>query len=342
MTDGARAVRMADVARAAGVSPMTVSRAFRADAPIDEATRGRILSVAEALGYVFDGGAAALRSQRSGFVAVTVPSISNPNFAETVDALSSRLAEGGWQVLLGYDRYDVAEEERRIEHLLRRRPEAIVVTGGRHSARARRLLGASGIPVVETWDLPDDPIGHVVGFSNAAAMEQVVDHLVACGARRLAFVGGDFSQDTRGADRRRGFARAMERHGLAPGRLVAVGGASTVANGARAMAGLLEDGRPDAVACVFDHAAFGAMTECQRRGLRVPDDILVAGFGATEMAMHAVPSITTVDPHAAEIGRRAGELVAALLAEPGRAGGAPVRVEIGPTLRPGGSTGAAP
>lgn len=339
---GGRTVRMADIARAAGVSSMTVSRAFRTDAPIDQGTKTRILEVAEGLGYVFDERASNLRSQRSGFVAVTVPSISNPNFAETVDALSARLSEGGWQVLLGYDRYDVAEEERRIEHLLRRRPDAMVVTGGRHSDRARRLLETSGIPVVETWDLPEAPLGHVVGFSNADAMEQVVDHLIERGARRVAFIGGDFSQDTRGADRRRGFVRAMERHGLDPSRLVSIGGASSVANGAAAMASLLDGPAiPDAVACVFDHAAFGALTECQRRGVRVPGEVMIAGFGAIEVATLSSPSITTVDPHAAEIGRRAGDLIAELLAEAGHAA-APVRVEIKPVLRPGQSTGGGP
>lgn len=331
---------MIDVARAAGVSPMTVSRAFRTDASIDSKTRRRILAVAEELGYVFDERASNLRSRKSGFVAVTVPTINNPNFAETVDALSMQLAETGLQVLLGYDRYDVSEEERRIAHLLRRRPEAIVVTGGAHSDRTRQLLEASGIPVVETWDLPARPIGHVVGFSNARAMELVVDHLVDRGARRIAFIGGDFSHDTRGADRRQGFVRAMRRHGLDADMLRPIGGSSSVANGAQAMGRLLDDGPAcDAVICVFDHAAFGALSECQRRGVRVPQDMMIASFGAIELARLAYPSITTVDPHASEIGRRAGLLVSQLLAAPDKENG-PIRIEIGPLLVPGRSTGA--
>lgn len=332
-------IKMKDVARAAGVSPMTVSRAFRSDAPVDERTRERILKAAEEMGYVFDERASNLRSRKSGFVAVTVPTINNPNFAETVDALSLELAEAGLQVLLGYDRYETGQEEQRIEQLLRRRPEAIVVTGGRHSERTRRLLEASGIPVVETWDLPSRPIGHVVGFSNSAASGLIVDHLVARGARRIAFIGGDFSQDTRGADRRRGFRQAMERHGLDPDRLVSTAGPSSVATGAEAMGRLLESGAGlDAAVAVFDHAAVGALTECQRRGIRVPEDIMLAGFGAIEVARLACPSITTVDPHASEIGRRAGQLIADLIANPRRNTG-PIRIEIGPVLRVGQSTG---
>ena len=335
----ARVIRMADVAKAAGVSPMSVSRAFRSDAPIDENTRRRILKVAEDMGYVFDARASNLRSQKSGFVAVSVPTINNPNFAETVDALSQQLADTGLQVLLGYDRYDMEEEEARIEHLLRRRPEAVILTGGRHTDRSRQLLEMADIPVVETWDLPARPIGHVVGFSNARAMTLAVDHLVERGARRIAFIGGDFSHDTRGADRRRGFVQAMEGHGLDGGLLIPIGGPSSVAYGARAMGHLLDGPeKVDAVICVFDLAAFGALTECQRRGVRVPEDIMLAGFGAIEIAMLACPSITTVDPHATEIGRRAGALISDLLANPGKKTG-PIRIGIEPVLRVGASTG---
>ncbi len=336
---GARAVKMTDVAKAAGVSPMTVSRAFRADASIEEKTRKRVLEAAEKLGYMFDERASNLRSRKSDFVAVTVPTINNPNFAETVDALSLQLASVGLQVLLGYDRYDTAEEELRLQQLLRRRPEAIVVTGGRHSARSRRLLEASGIPVIETWDLPEQPLGHVVGFSNSSAMQLAVDHVVARGARRIAFIGGDFNQDTRGADRRSGFIQSMERHGLDPGCLIPIGGPSSIRNGTSAMAHLLDTHSDiEAVVGVFDHASFGALAECQRRGIRVPEDIMIASFGAIDIATFAYPSITTVDPHASEIGRRVGLLIADLLENPERKTG-PIRIEIGPVLRIGESTG---
>lgn len=165
MTQARKAPTMADVARIAGVSPMTVSRAFKRDTSVSEATREAILKAAEEIGYVFDSAASSLRSQRTDFVAVTIPSINNANFAETLRGLTEGLKARGLQILLGYTDYDIHEEERLIEQLLRRRPEAIVVTGGKHTPRSRRLLENAGIPVVETWDLPEAPIGHVVGFS---------------------------------------------------------------------------------------------------------------------------------------------------------------------------------
>jgi LacI family transcriptional regulator, gluconate utilization system Gnt-I transcriptional repressor len=302
---------MADVARLAGVSPMTVSRAFKQDASVSENTRSAILEAADRLGYVFDSTASNLRSQRTDFVAVTIPSINNANFADTVRGLSEGLKARGLQILLGYTDYDINEEERLIEQLLRRRPEAIVLTGGRHTPRARRLLENASIPVIETWDLPETPVGHVVGFSNAAAVRTMVDHFVSKGITRIAFIGGDADRDTRGADRRAGFIAAMTEHGLQADRLIAAGAPPiSMREGADAMGRLLND-LPDtqAVICVSDLSAFGALTECQRRGVDVPGQISVAGFGDYEIANICVPSLTTLNPFPREIGTRAAKLI---------------------------------
>ena len=315
MTPPRKAPTMTDVARLAGVSPMTVSRAFKADSSISGATRNAILKAADQLGYVFDSTASNLRSQKTDFVAVTIPSINTANFADTVRALSDGLKPRGLQMLLGTTDYDMAEEERLIEQLLRRRPEAIVVTGGNHTPRARRLLENAGIPVIETWDLPETPIDHVVGFSNALAVRGMVDHFVTKGLTRIAFIGGDTSRDTRGADRRSGFVAAMAAHGLDPSRLVAAGPPPvSMRGGADAMARLLQD-HPDteAVICVSDLSAFGALTECQRRGVPVPDHISIAGFGDDEIADISVPSLTTINPHPRDIGSQVVALIGDLL-----------------------------
>lgn len=302
---------MADVARKAGVSPMTVSRAFKRDTSVSQDTREAVLRASEELGYVFDSTASNLRSQRTDFVAVTIPSINNANFADTVRALSDGLSGKGLQILLGYTNYDVREEERLIEQLLRRKPEAIVVTGGKHTPRSRKLLSNAGIPVVETWDLPDEPIGHVVGFSNALAVREMVDHFVAVGYRKIAFIGGDADRDTRGTDRRAGFIAAMKDHGLDASRLIAAGPPPiSMREGANAMGWLIEH-FPDteAVICVSDLSAFGALTECQRRGVTVPEKIAVAGFGDYEIGAICVPSLTTINAFAAEIGTKTAQLI---------------------------------
>lgn len=331
-----RTVKMKDVAKSAGVSVMTVSRAFRKDASVRAETRDEILKVAEELGYVFDSTAANFRSQRTDFVAVTIPSINNANFAETVAGLTEKLTLDGLQVLLAATNYNLDQEEAAIEQLLRRRPEAIVVTGGQHTQRATRLLQGAGIPVVETWDLPAQPIGHAVGFSNAATMQEMVAHLSAAGYRKIAFLGGDTAADTRGADRRAGFVAEMQARGLATDRLIEAGMPPiSMKEGALAMADLL-DRWPDteAVVCVSDLSAFGALTECQRKGIRVPTDIAIAGFGAYDIAEVCVPSLTTVDPSARAIGTQTADLIIAALETPD----GKQLVEVRPQIIIGGST----
>lgn len=323
---------MQDIARRVGVSPMTVSRALRDGTSVNAQTRQAILEAVEALGYVFDATAANLRQQRTGFVAVTIPSINNANFAATVRGLSDGLKPHGLQLLLGYTDYDMEQEEALVEKLLQRRPEAIVVTGGQHTPRCRRLLEAAGIPVVEIWDLPAEPIGHVVGFSNADAAGMTVDHLVGLGKSRIAFLGGDTSRDWRGADRRLGFVNAMGRHGLDPGRLIDVGTPPvSMREGAQAARKLLEL-FPDTEACigVSDLVAFGALTECQRLGVAVPEHMTIAGFGDYEIAAVCLPTLTTVNPFPEEIGQRAADVVGEALA--GGQGLQPVDIRIEPVL----------
>lgn len=299
---------------------MTVSRAFKADSLVSPETREAILKAAEDLGYVFDSTASNLRSQKSDFVAVTIPSINNANFADTVGGLSDTLAKRGMQILLGYTNYDIDEEERLIEQLLRRKPQAIVVTGGSHTARARRLLQTVAIPVVETWDIPADPIGHYVGFSNTAVMREMVDHFVAAGCRRIAFIGGDVQRDSRGSERRLGFVTAMLAHGLDASRLIAAGSPPiSMREGANAMAKLIET-YPDteAVVCVSDLAAYGALTECRRLGVPVPERLSIGGFGNYEIGEVCVPTLTTINAFAREIGVQAAQLILDILdnAEP--------------------------
>ena len=315
MKSSGGAPTMKDVARVAGVSVMTVSRALRDEASVKKETREHIRKAADKIGYVLDEVASNLRTKRTNFVAVIIPSVNSANFADTLAGLGSEIESSGRQLLLGISDYDVVREEKLIAQLLQRRPEAIVVTGGRHTDRARKYLKSSGIPVVETWDLPEEPIEHVVGFSNAATMVALVDHLVTRGRRHIAFIGGDASRDTRGADRLRGFRQAMEAHGMQADRLIPIGAPpASMIKGAAAMRQLLKDmPDTDAVVGVSDLVAFGALTECQRRGVRVPEDIAIAGFGAYEIAAVSVPLLTTIDVQPREIGRRAGELVVSIL-----------------------------
>ena len=331
-------VTMRDVAREAGVSPMTVSRTFKEDASVNAATRAMVTRAADRLGYVYDTTAQAFRAQRSGFLAVTLPSINNANFASTHRALTQSLAETDLQLLLGITNYRVDEEERHVRQLLARRPEAIVLTGGHHTDTTLRLLSAMDVPVVEIWDLPPVPIGYVVGFSNADAMRLVVDHLVATGRRKLGFLGADGDTDKRGSERRSGVVKAARDHGLPEVRLLDAGSAPvSMSDGAAAVEAHRDAlAELDALVCVSDPVAFGAMMGLQRLGLSVPDDLAVTGFGAFEIARIAHPTITTIDVGAEKIGEQTGKLVCDLIVAGASRDRDPIKVQ--PSLLIGGST----
>ncbi len=328
---------MRDVARFVGMSPMTVSRALRDDPTVNDDTRAKIRKAAQQMGYVYDTTAQAFRTQKSGFVAVTLPSVNNANFAETFRALSNGLGAADLQLLLGSTNYSVEKEEQLVRQLLARNPEALVLTGGYHSQATRDLVKAAALPIVEMWDLPEDPLDHVVGFSNAAAMTLIVDHLVETGRRKLAFVGASLGADMRGAERREGALKAARKHGLPEVAIIDAGPAPvSMRHGLAAIENIGPDvAQFDALVCVSDPVAFGCMSALQRMGLSVPDDIAITGFGHFEVAKITNPQITTINVQAEDIGRK----VVAVLADVfDNAIQGPARIDVGCTLVPGGST----
>ncbi|BAN25820.1 LacI family DNA-binding transcriptional regulator [Caballeronia insecticola] len=308
--------RMSDVARLAGVSKMTVSRVL-AGHSVALATRERVQKAIDELGYVADAAAGALSSGRSEFVAVLVPSLASSNFSDTVRGLSASLEPHGLQLLIGDTDYHLDREERLVRSMLRHQPRCIALTGSRHTDATRTLLRRSGVPVVEMWDAPSDPIDAAVGFSNVSAARAMVRYLADKGFERIGFLGGASELDRRGLDRLKGFRAQMKALGFDDDRVIRLGDSPiTMSHGAPAMSALLEQW-PDtqAVMCVSDMSAFGAIMECHRRGLSVPDDIAIAGFGNFEVAACCTPSITTVSVDAYGIGLRTGEILLAALEE---------------------------
>lgn len=306
---------MHDVARLAGVTTMTVSRALRPNTSVSSNTRTKIQKAADELGYVLDGTASVFSSGKSGFVGVIIPSINNANFADTLRGLNEGFKDQRLQTLLGATGYSLSEEERVVQQFLQRRPEAIVLTGGSHSERCRKLITNSGIPVIEMWDLPKQPIGKVVGFSNKKAAKLMVQHLYDQGYRRIGFIGGDTTSDMRGLDRRIGFIEALKEVGLSPDRMVAAGEPPVEMGQARGAVTQMLQKWPDtdAIMCVSDPLAFAAMSECQSRGMSVPDDIAICGFGAYDISEHALPSISTVDVRSKEIGLQVAKKILQML-----------------------------
>ena len=167
-------VTLADVAQAAGVSPITVSRALRGERAVDPELVERVRAAAARLGYVPDPAARALASQRGTHVAVLIPLLSNTLFVDLIEALQHTLRPAGYQALIGITHYDPSEEEQLLREQLMHRPAGLIVTGRSHSPAAQALIDASGVPCVHVMETIDAPGVHSVGFSQKAAGAAVV------------------------------------------------------------------------------------------------------------------------------------------------------------------------
>lgn len=303
---------MEDVAKLAKVSLITVSRAINHPDKLSPATLGRVRKAIDACGYVPNLVAGSLASNRSRIVAAIVPTIDRSVFSETIRGLSERLARDGYQLLLGSTGYSTEEEERLVRAFLGRRVDALVLTGTGHSPQTRRLLQDAAIPVVETWELANEGIDMVVGFSNRNAGAAMGKYLLERGHRALAYVGGS---EARSEARFRGFQSAVKSH--AGCRLVRLKlpPSAAYAQGRESVGALLDmDPGLDAVFFANDAIAVGAIMECHRRGIRIPQDLAIAGFADLDIATEVVPSLTSVQVRSASIGEVAGHRILARLA----------------------------
>jgi LacI family gluconate utilization system Gnt-I transcriptional repressor len=304
---GSGAVTLHDVAKLAGVAPITASRALNTPGQVSEEVRRKVAEAIARTGYVPNIAAGGLASSRSRLVAAVVPTIAGPVFLETIRALTESLAERGYQLMLGQSGYAGNREDALLAAIIGRRPDGIVLTGIMHSAEGRRRLLGANIPVVETWDLTPTPIDMLVGFSHAEVGRAVAQYLHAKGRRRLAVVAGDDERAKRRVDAFRAAAQAL---GLDEPRTVVVPAPTTLRSGRAALAELMRGRRRiDAVFCSSDLLALGVMTQAQAGGIAVPDRLAIVGFGDLEFAADLHPALTTVRIDGTAIGRQAAQFI---------------------------------
>lgn len=302
-----RSVTVSDVARLAGVSAMTVSRAVNTPEQVPVATLKKVQDAVAKTGYVPNLLAGGLRSNKSRLVAALVPTLAGPVFMETIQALTAALAENGYQLMLGQSGYAASREDDLLGAIIGRRPDGIVLTGIMHSIEGRRRLLAAGIPVVETWDLTPTPIDMLVGFSHTEVGRSVCDYLHSRGRRRLAVMGGD---DERSQRRNQAFVEAAIRLGLAPPPVHLVPAPTSLGSGRTGLRALLS-AQPDidAIFCSSDLLALGVLIEAQAQGIDVPCRLGVMGFGDLSLARDLNPALTTVRIDGTRIGRQAAQYI---------------------------------
>lgn len=307
-----------DVARLAGVSTATVSRALNLPERVDPETRERVRAAVTKLRYVPHGVASALRSQRTQMIGAVVPSFDYALYARTTSALQRALDERGYSLVLAAHHYDLTTEVRVTEQLIRRGVDAFVFVGIDHDTALYRLLDNYGRPYVLTWGVDASHRHPSIGFDNAAATFEVTRYLLSLGHRRLGLISAPTTGNDRARERGAGVRAALAAQSLALDEGLVRFGPIALASGAQAMRSLLAlPAPPTAVVATNDVFAVGALMACREAGVRVPEDISITGVDDTDLGATQTPGLTSVHTPIVEVGDAAArQLVARLEGDP--------------------------
>lgn len=307
-------VTLADVAREAGVSEITVSRVLRSKGPIAEKTREEVNAAARKVGYVLNRIAGSLATAGSELVGVIIPSLTNIVFPDVLRGLDAALSRRGYRTVLSVTGYQRDLEARLVASLLAWRPAALVVTGLEHDAETMAMLHAAGVTVVEVIDVDGQPVDIAVGMSHTRAGRETAVYLLQRGYRRFGYVGHDIGLDLRARKRHAAFLATLAEGGAQLlGESVAAE-ASSVAAGRAGLAELLRR-HPEVEAVYFsnDDMAIGGMFHCLAEGVAVPGRLAIAGFNGLDLGQQLPQPLTTLRTHRFRMGQLAGEAILARL-----------------------------
>jgi LacI family transcriptional regulator len=331
-------VRVEDVAAVAGVSGATVSRLINRTGPVSPILRERIERAVTQLGYVPNGAARALASHRTRAIGVIIPTLENANFAIAAEGAQRYLINAGYQMLVASSDYDPAQEWAHIQSLVAHGIDGIILVGARRSEEVTEYLRSRRLPYVVTWSLADKNTPSV-GFDNGEAARQLAKHLLDLGHRQVGVIAGLTRNNDRAAARLDGIRRAFRERGLEFPRELLIERPYRIVEGQLALRALRAmSPPPTAVICGNDQLAFGALIECYRQGIVVPDEMSIVGFDDLEFASQILPTLTTIRVPAEEIGRRA----AAFLVDRLNGLASPMTTEVAVSLVVRGSSGPPP
>ncbi|MCZ7447271.1 LacI family DNA-binding transcriptional regulator [Agrobacterium rhizogenes] len=330
-------IGLEEVASLANVSIASVSRVLNGKTTVADDIRQRVEEACAKLGYLPNGAARALSTQRTKAIGAVVPSIENGGFARVIAALQERLRIAGYNLILAGSGYEQRLEYEAAAALLSQGVDGLVLVGSQHDERLMPLLERRGIIFVETWILGNER--PCVGFDNALAARRVVKYLLDLGHVKISVITGRTSFNDRAAARVRGVEDELKANDLKLHSHLVVDQPYRIQDGRIATRSLLEtDNPPSAIVCGNDQLAFGAIIESKFRGLSIPRDISITGFNDADYAPHLDPPLTTINVPSEEMGTRAAEYLIKKLN--GEIAMAAWEVDVNLVVR--GSTGAPP
>ena len=306
-------VSLSDVAKSIGVSKMTVSRVLRGEGGYSQDTKTRVLAEIERIGYVPNRLASVFSGDASStFVGVSIPELGNEIFTQVLEGIDRKLGSFGHQTVLGMTEHLLDQEERWIETVITWQPAGLIITGRSHSQKAIKMLAGAGIPVVEIWDLNTSPIDMCVGMNHFDSGFSMGQHLVKSGYKTFGYVGTHHDTANAASARLNGYAKSV---GDAAGSLQRqlllkdVPGFYTGYYGTEQLMAANKD--IEVIYYQNDNMAVGGLQYCQQRGLSVPGDIGIAGWGDLPIGSILQARLTTTSVPHLKIGQLAAEMVLA-------------------------------
>ncbi len=288
---------------------MTVSRALRTPEQVSDKLREKIEAAVNELGYMPNLTASALASASSHTIAMVVPNLAEAGCTEMFAGLQHVLQPAGYQIILAESRHRLEQEEKLLETLLASNIAAAILLSVEHNSTVRHLLKNASIPVIEIGAIRTDPIDINIGIDNVAAMFELTDMLVQRGYQNIGLLCANqeqwiFQQHLQG------WYKAMLRHHMSPNRVINAALPPVFSTGASQLPEfLLAWPELDALVCVSDELACGVLYECQRRRIKVPDELAVVGFGDSDVSKVCQPSLTTMAVPHRKIGLEAGNVL---------------------------------
>ncbi|MBD1574245.1 gluconate operon transcriptional repressor GntR [Vibrio sp. S17_S38] len=300
-----RRPNLQDIADEVGVTKMTVSRCLRDSSKVSSTTYQKIMEVIDRLGYIPNKAPELLSNSKSRSLGVLVPSLTNHVFAEVIRGIENITEAHGYQTMLAHYGYSQEIEEERISNLLAYHVDGLILSESQHSERTLKMIETSGVPVVEIMDLNADPILKSVGFDNEKAGYEMTSLMVERGCKQIVYLGARLDERTK--LKLAGYNRAMTDKQLLSTNVLTDKSSSfslgaELLNKALAMYPSL-----DGVFCTNDDLAIGALFECQRLGIKVPQDISIAGFHGHDVGQAMEPKLASVITPRFEIGQEAAK-----------------------------------
>lgn len=299
MKNGRQRARIADVAKLAKVSPATVSRYINKSGFVARATGERVKKAIDKLDFVPDLAAGSLTSRRTRLVAVLTPRLAGSFFNTFVEELVLALTDAGYTAITYFYELDEKHMEASIQTALARRADAFVLTGPVPEDIKQRL-STEGVTVIESWNIPDQPIDIGIGMDNMALGAELAEFVHTRGYRRPLLID---AAGKRSGMRQKAFLERWKELADTEATIAKVDRPRFIHARAQFRALRDMDPQPDVVLCGSDGLAQGIAIEATHAGLKIPDQLAVIGFGDSEIAANMRPSLTTVSIKAEEIGR---------------------------------------